>query len=121
MPGVDLLAQAFNGGNAAFVADLYARWAAKPSSVDASFAELFAALNDEARGVLMDASGASWSPQHFDVAEPEPPKPAGKGGKASAPAAPAVAGATPEQVRATALDSLRALMMIRAYRVRGHL
>jgi len=118
MPGVDLLAQAFNGGNAAFVADLYARWAAKPSSVDASFAELFAALNDEARGVLMDASGASWSPQHFDVAEPEPPKPAGKGSKASAPA---VAGATPEQVRATALDSLRALMMIRAYRVRGHL
>ncbi len=121
MPGVDLLAQAFNGGNAAFVADMYARWAANPASVDASFAELFAALNDEARGILMDASGASWSPQHFDVAEPEPAKPAAKGGKAAPPAAASTAGATPEQVRATALDSLRALMMIRAYRVRGHL
>jgi len=118
MPGVDLLAQAFNGGNAAFVADMYARWAANPASVDPSFAELFAALSDEARGILMDASGASWSPQHFDIAEPEPAKLAGK---VALPAAPTSAGATPEQVRATALDSLRALMMIRAYRVRGHL
>ena len=117
MPGVDVLAQVFNGGNAAFVADLYARWAANPSSVDTSFAELFGALNDEARGILMDASGASWAPRHFDVAEPEPAKPAAKGG----PAAPAPGAAAPEQVRAAALDSLRALMLIRAYRVRGHL
>ena len=118
MPGVDLLAQAFNGANAAFIADLYARWAANPTSVDPSFAELFAALNDEARGVLMDASGASWAPRHFDVDEAEPAKPAGKAAK---PSAPAQQGATPDQVRAAALDSLRALMLIRAYRVRGHL
>ncbi len=118
MPGVDLLVQAFNGGNAAFIADLYARWAANPASVDESFAELFGSLNDEARGVLMDANGASWAPQHFDVGEPEPAKPAGRGAKA---APPVQGGATPEQVRATALDSLRALMLIRAYRVRGHL
>ena len=114
MPGVDVLAQVFNGGNAAFVADLYARWAANPASVDASFAELFSALNDEARGILMDASGASWAPRHFDVSEPEPAKGGGK-------AAPAPGAAAPEQVRAAALDSLRALMLIRAYRVRGHL
>ena len=117
MPGVDVLAQAFNGGNAAFVADLYARWAANPASVDPSFAELFGALNDEARGILTDASGASWAPRRFDVAEPEP-APASKAGKAAPVAAP---GAAPEQVRAVALDSLRALMLIRAYRVRGHL
>ncbi len=121
MPGVDVLAQAFNGGNAAFVADLYARWAADPGSVDASFAELFSALSDEARGILMDASGASWAPRHFDVAEPEPAKPAAKGGKAAPAPMPGQAGAAPEQVRAAALDSLRALMLIRAYRVRGHL
>ncbi len=122
MPGVDLLAQAFNGANAAFIADLYARWATDPANVDESFAELFSALNDEARGVLMDASGASWAPRHFDVAEAEPPvKPAAKGARTASQVAPAIQGATPEQVRATALDSLRALMMIRAYRVRGHL
>ena len=28
MPGFDLIASAFNGANAAFIADLYARWAA---------------------------------------------------------------------------------------------
>ena len=116
MPGVDLLASAFNGANAAFIADQYARWASDPKSVDASFAELFAAMDDEARGVLQDASGASWAPQTYSVAEPEPAaKPAARGDKAAVP------GATPEQVRATALDSLRALMLIRAYRVRGHL
>ena len=123
MPGVDLLAQALNGANAAFIADLYARWANDPGSVDASFAELFAAMNDEARGVLEDASGASWAPRHFDVAEPEPAKSAAARGPKPSPASPATSapGFTPEQVRATALDSLRALMLIRAYRVRGHL
>ena len=121
MPGVDLLASAFNGANAAFIADQYARWAANPGSVDASFAELFAAMDDEARGVLEDASGASWAPSTYSVAEPEPAaKPDAKGAKA-APAAVAAPGFTAEQVRATALDSLRALMLIRAYRVRGHL
>ena len=63
MPGIDVIASALNGGNAAFIADLYAQWAGNPSSVDPSFSELFAALNDEARGVLEDASGASWAPQ----------------------------------------------------------
>ena len=119
MPGVDLLASAFNGANAAFIADQYARWASNPGSVDPSFAELFAAMDDDARGVLEDASGASWAPQTYSVAEPEPPaKPGAKDAKAAPAAAP---GFTPEQVRATALDSLRALMLIRAYRVRGHL
>ena len=63
MPGVDTLVTALNGGNAAFIADLYARWIAAPHSVDASFAELFSSLNDEARSVLTDATGASWAPR----------------------------------------------------------
>ena len=123
MPGVDLLASAFNGANAAFIADQYARWASDPATVDPSFAELFAAMDDEARGVLQDASGASWAPHTYSVDEPEPPaKPGARGAKPdAAKAAPAVAGITPEQARAAALDSLRALMLIRAYRVRGHL
>ncbi len=116
MAGVDILATAFSGANAAFIADLYARWAERPNSVDPSFAELFGALNDEARAVLTDASGASWAPRLFQIDEPEPSKPAAKPGKAAAPA-----GLSAEQVRAATLDSLRALMMIRVYRVRGHL
>ena len=118
MPGFDMIASAFNGANAAFIADLYARWATDPGSVDPSFAELFAALNDEARAVLEDASGASWAPRQFSVGEAAAaPAKAGP----SAAAGGAASGASAEQVRAAALDSLRALMLIRAYRVRGHL
>jgi len=114
MAGVDILASAFNGANAAFIADLYAKWAANPAGVDPGFAELFEALNDEARAVLTDASGASWAPRRWAFGEPEPVKPAAKDGKAAARF-------TAEQVHAAAKDSLRALMLIRTYRVRGHL
>ncbi len=120
MAGVDIFATAFNGANAAFIADLYARWVERPNSVDASFGDLFAALNDEARSVLTDASGASWAPRQFRIDEPEPSKPAAKPGKAEK-APPTAPGLSPDQVRAATLDSLRALMMIRVYRVRGHL
>jgi 2-oxoglutarate dehydrogenase E1 component len=118
MAGVDILASAMTGANAAFLADLYARWAEKPDSVDPSFAELFAALNDDARAVLEDASGASWAPRArggFAPAAEMPPAGKGKGG------APASAAADPEAIRRAQLDSIRALMLIRSYRVRGHL
>src|ERR1700761_7213663 len=111
MAGMDILASAFSGANAAFLADLYARWASDPSSVDASFADLFAAMNDEARAVLEDASGASWAPRTpFGADETIAPAPKAAAG-----------GLSPDQVRAATITSLRALMLIRSYRVRGHL
>ena len=118
MPGMEMLASAINGGNAAYVADLYARWVRDPAMVDASFGELFAALNDEARAILTDASGASWAPRSFAIPTAEPPRAAPK---AAANTRSDVAPLDLEHVRAATQDSLRALMMIRAYRVRGHL
>jgi 2-oxoglutarate dehydrogenase E1 component len=114
MAGVDVLATAMTGANAAYLADLYARWAERPDSVDPSMAELFAALNDEARAVLTDATGASWAPRMRGAFGPEPEKPAAK------PARPGAA-PDPEATRRAVLDSIRALMLIRSYRVRGHL
>src|ERR1700709_1789960 len=108
MAGIDILASAFSGANAAFLADLYARWASDPASVDPSFADLFAAMNDEARAVLEDASGASWAPRpSFGDIEVAPQATPG--------------GLSADQVRAATITSLRALMLIRSYRVRGHL
>ena len=125
MAGVDIIATAFNGANLAYLADLYARWVANPSSVEASFADLFAALGDDARAVLEDSAGASWAPRSFDIGEPEPTKPtAGKDGKPAKDAKPAAvvpAGPSAADIRAATKDSLRALMMIRTYRLRGHL
>ncbi len=101
MAGVDILTSAFSGANAAFLGNLYARWATDPASVDPSFADLFGALNEDSRAVLEEATGASWAPH----AAPGP---------AEVPAQ-----ATPP--RGAIIASLRALMLIRSYRVRGHL
>ncbi|MGA9866737.1 MAG: 2-oxoglutarate dehydrogenase E1 component [Acetobacteraceae bacterium] len=100
MAGVDILGSAFSGANAAFLGEQYARWATDPASVDPSFADLFGALAEDSRAVLEEATGASWAP-HPALAE------------APAPAAP--------PSRAAIIQSLRALMLIRSYRVRGHL
>ena len=109
MAGMDLLASALTGANATFLADLYAKWVENPAAVDPSFGDIFASLNDEARAVLTDAAGASWAPRPSLLA-PEPPKDEAK-----------EAGLSSGEVRTATLDSIRALMLIRAYRVRGHL
>ena len=108
MAGIDILATAMNGSNAAFIANLYAKWVEAPDTVDRDFAALFAAMGDEAKSVLTDAMGASWAPRPTEFAS-DAPKQAGP-----------VAFSGPAS-RQTTIDSIRALMFIRAYRVRGHL
>lgn len=120
MAGIDILASAMTGANAAFLADLYARWVDQPDSVDPSFQELFAALNDDARAVVQNATGASWAPRPRGGFAPEPEAPKADPKKGAKPAAAAPA-ADPAAARQQVLDSIRALMLIRAYRVRGHL
>jgi 2-oxoglutarate dehydrogenase E1 component len=121
MAGIDILASAMTGANAAFLADLYARWVDQPDSVDASFQELFAALGDDAIAVMQNATGASWAPRPRGGFAPEPEAPKLDPKKAAKPGAAPEAAADPVAARAQVLDSLRALMLIRAYRVRGHL
>ncbi|HYD97973.1 MAG TPA: 2-oxoglutarate dehydrogenase E1 component, partial [Alphaproteobacteria bacterium] len=122
------------GANATFIADLYKRWLDEPTSVDASWQELFAQLGDDARAIVADSHGASWSPRarlsalvDEVAAPPAPPKADAKGPKPNGAAAPAPA-AKPQQeamsqadIRRATIDSIRALMLIRAYRIRGHL
>jgi 2-oxoglutarate dehydrogenase E1 component len=110
MAGVDILATAMNGGNAAFIANLYAQWVNAPDSVDPDFAALFASLGDEAALILSDAVGASWAPRPSDF-----------GAAVPAAAAPETKTAAAPVSRQATIDSIKALMFIRAYRVRGHL
>ena len=114
------------GGNASFVEDLYARWAEDPKSVEPSWQTFFAGLRDRTDEVKRAADDPSWTPN----LPPEPraewlsaidgmwPAVEAKLAKAVSDRQPA---ATPEVIRAATLDSLRAIMMIRAYRMRGHL
>ncbi len=110
------------GSNARFIADLYARFAQDPGSVDPSWQSFFRDLGEDAREVMEDLRGASWGPSNggqFPVDEALEQAP-----ETAAVVAEGVASEgeiTPEDVRAATIDSIRALMLIRAYRVRGHL
>ena len=108
--------------NSAFIEELYARFLDDPASVDDSWRVFFDGLKDEAPEVAKALAGASWAPRRSRVIGN------GANGHDGAPhtpettngAAPAETAST-EDVRAATRDSIRALMMIRAYRVRGHL
>ena len=115
------------GANSAFIEDLFERFVQDPQSVDESWRTFFAELSAEQREVLREVTGASWAPKRtrvVGVADPDAPPPAanrnvkanGAAAKAEAPA-----GFTDEQVRAAALEAGRARILIRSFRVRGHL
>ncbi len=114
------------GANAGFVEDLYARWADNPGSVDPSWASFFASLQDRAEEVKKAAAKPAWTPQQVPAQRPDWlsaidglwPAVEAKLGKTIEAKQPTAA---PADVRAATLDSLRAIMMIRAYRMRGHL
>ena len=121
------------GANAAYIEDLYAKYQTDPSSVDAEWQAFFSGLNDDRDSVAQSARGASWKkPNWPQVANGELVSALdGNWGvvekivsdklkaKAAVPdAKPVIAAADIE--RATR-DSVRAIMMIRAYRMRGHL
>ena len=123
MAGVDVLAQAFSGANAAFLGEQYAKWAVDPASVDPSFADLFDLMDDDARAVLADVAGASWAsgPVSAGVIQANGGSVQGSSAALTPPLAEAGQTPTHEQVRAATIASVRALMLIRSYRVRGHL
>ncbi|WP_035774724.1 2-oxoglutarate dehydrogenase E1 subunit family protein, partial [Asaia astilbis] len=47
MGEIGSLPSALNGANTVYLADLHAKWSTDPRSVDASFADLFKALDAE--------------------------------------------------------------------------
>jgi 2-oxoglutarate dehydrogenase E1 component len=104
------------GANGEYIAHLYSSYLKNPSSVDRSWKDFFITLNDKEITILRELHGASWTPVEnrrdgngFAIE-------AANGNDASA-TAPSASG----DVRQAAQDSIRALMLIRAYRARGHL
>ncbi|MBI5165381.1 MAG: 2-oxoglutarate dehydrogenase E1 component [Magnetospirillum sp.] len=114
------------GGNAVFIAELYARYAEDAASVDPSWVRFFDSLKDEGVAVARDFKGTPWAMRDLKVigaVDPEAAvaKPADRKGDKAKPAAAAESAQAAAPSRQAVLDSIRALMMIRAYRVRGHL
>ncbi|MEM1150814.1 MAG: thiamine pyrophosphate-dependent enzyme, partial [Pseudomonadota bacterium] len=115
------------GTSAAYVEQMQAAYADNPSSVPASWQAFFAELGDAAADAKANAKGASWKrgswpqPNDEDVAvfdgnwaivEPKLKEKI----KDRAPSS-----ADSQTIAQQVQDSIRALMMIRAYRIRGHL
>jgi len=119
------------GGNAAYIEQLEARYAKDPSSVSAEWREFFEALKDDPASVEKSAAGASWKKPNWPVTPrtdlvsaldgnwAEVEKAIGDKLKGKADAG--KAGVSAADIQQATRDSVRALMMIRAYRMRGHL
>ncbi len=112
------------GVSPAFVETLYVKYNADPSSVDSGWRTFFEGLEtaqnpswESARWPLTttDDLTAALDPTQMEPA----PKPA-KGGKPAPAAAPAPAVSQADIIKAAG-DAIRAQMLIRTYRVRGHL
>jgi 2-oxoglutarate dehydrogenase E1 component len=118
------------GPNAPYIEDLYARYETDPKSVDAEWQSFFQSLKDDPREVSENARGPSWRrpdwprPERSELIAAldgdwtEVSKALGEKVKAKAQTK-GVEISSADVERATR-DSIRALMLIRAYRARGH-
>jgi len=121
------------GGNAAYIDDLYARYEVDPKSVDAEWQSFFSSLKDDAQDVEKNARGPSWErpgwplPERNDLISAldgdwaQDLAGAGKtvGAKVKAQAQSRGVDLSSADVERATRDSIRALMLIRAYRARG--
>ena len=115
------------GGNAVYVEQMQAAYAKDPNSVPESWRDFFNQLGDTQSDATRNAEGASWKRDDWPKARANEEVAAFDGNwalvepklekkiKGRAPAA------SSADVAQAVKDSIRAIMMIRAYRMRGHL
>lgn len=124
------------GANETYIAELYSKWALDPNSVDPSWAAYFEVLEPDEIDLEDDHKGPSWTRRETAVVGQDPTSRDGRsfsdalsetdGSKDSirdlieALQSSGAGGASSDQIRQATLDSIRALMLIRAYRMRGH-
>jgi 2-oxoglutarate dehydrogenase E1 component len=115
------------GANATFVEEMAARYAEDPNSVDPSWRAFFAQLRDDPEAAKQAVVGPSWF--RPELAQPKTTELtrlldgdwAGLQTKVEKKLTQRLPQASIVDVQTAARDSVRALMMIRAYRTRGHL
>lgn len=105
---MERLASFLSGENGPFIAHLYETYLASPEAVPLTWQHFFASLEESKQGVIADYRGASWAPKPSygePAREPVHPISSSSGG------------CSPQALQ----ESIRAFMLIRAYRVKGHL
>ena len=119
------------GHNAEYVEQLQARYAENPASVDDAWAAFFREMGDDGVTAKREAAGPSWARTDWPPVPNDDltaaldgqwaADPVKAGDKIKEKVAEKGGSISEEGVRLAVLDSLRALMIIRAYRIRGHL
>src|SRR5262249_23299580 len=125
------------GTNATYIDEIYARYENDPASVDAEWQEFFKSLKDAPDDVRKNAEGPSWGRDNWPLTPQDDLTSAldgnwvevekAIGAKIAAktqgrgPDRPGKGAETPPaELHQATRDSVRALMLIRAYRMRGH-
>jgi len=106
------------GANAVYIAEMYEKFLQDANSVDANWKAYFNNFKDSATGLTKDFNGGAWGKPRskvIGVAEAVDPKAAAAKGATPAPKP------SNNNISQEALDSIHAQMLIRAYRVRGHM
>ena len=121
------------GANSAYIEELQAKYEKDPASVEEGWRDFFAALGDDPASVEKTAQGASWKKPNWPLAPkgdlisaldgdwPAAEKVIGEKLRAKAPPSVDEAALSEADLQRATRESVRALMMIRAFRMRGHL
>jgi 2-oxoglutarate dehydrogenase E1 component len=124
------LSSFLQGTNATYIDEIYARYEQDPASVDPDWQEFFKSLKDPPADVRKNAEGPSWSRDNWPLTPRDELTSALDGDwpgvekvvsiKIAAKAQAKGVELTAADVHQATRDSVRALMLIRAYRMRGH-
>jgi 2-oxoglutarate dehydrogenase E1 component len=124
------LSSFLQGTNATYIDEIYARYEKDPASVDAEWQGFFKSLKDTPTDVRKNAEGPSWGRDNWPLTPRDDLTSALDGNWAEVEKSVGTKIAAKAQVKGSELtaadihqatrDSVRALMLIRAYRMRGH-
>ncbi|UYO49241.1 2-oxoglutarate dehydrogenase E1 component [Rhodopseudomonas palustris] len=124
------LSSFLQGANATYIDDLYSRYETDPSSVDADWQAFFQSLKDSPADIQKNAEGPSWEQANWPLTPRDELTSALDGNwnqvektvsqKLQAKAQSRGVELSSADVLQATRDSVRALMLIRAYRMRGH-
>ncbi|MBL8676103.1 MAG: hypothetical protein JNJ47_01560 [Alphaproteobacteria bacterium] len=93
------------GDNAPYIAHIYESYLENPSNVSLDWRHFFSSLGESEEQVLKDLLGPSWGRPHIEEKKEISP----------------LKEVASEDVQSAIVDSIRAIMLIRAYRARGHM
>ena len=100
-----------NSANAPYGAELYFKYTQNPKSIDESWKSFFSSLNEDEISIIADFGGPEWKKRNTNVINDIS---FDKVIRASS-------GVDFNSFKTSTLDSIRALRLIRAYRINGHL